>query len=43
MKAGQAGTYKRKREGKDLVVEDALDQWHSGVAKRGSSGPLLAQ
>lgn len=37
------GTSKRKREGKDPDVEEALDQWFSVVTQRGVniSGPIL--
>lgn len=40
---GQTGISKRKREGKDPDVEEALDQWFSLVSGRGVSisGPLL--
>ncbi|KAH9509465.1 Tigger transposable element-derived protein 4 [Bulinus truncatus] len=40
---GQAGTSKRKREGKDPDVEEALDQWFSIVSGRGVNinGPIL--
>ncbi|KII65404.1 hypothetical protein RF11_05232 [Thelohanellus kitauei] len=39
----QAGSFKRKREGKDLDVEEALDQWSSIVSGKGVNinGPIL--
>ena len=43
LQEGQAGTSKRKREGKDPDVEEALDQWFSIVSGRGVNinGPIL--
>ena len=43
LQEGQAGTSKRKSEGKDPDVEEALDQWFSIVSGRGVniSGPIL--
>ncbi|KII73547.1 Tigger transposable element-derived protein 4 [Thelohanellus kitauei] len=40
---GQAETFKRKREGKDPDVEEALDQWFSIVSAKGVNinGPTL--
>ncbi|KII65821.1 hypothetical protein RF11_13254 [Thelohanellus kitauei] len=43
LQEGQAGTFKRKREGKDPEVEEALDQWFSIVSGKGVNinGPIL--
>ncbi|KII67913.1 hypothetical protein RF11_09085 [Thelohanellus kitauei] len=35
LQKGQAGTFKRKREGKDPDVEEALDPWFSIVSGKG--------